>query len=312
MQQTQSPYLNLLITGCNGQVGYSIKQYLQQQQYPEIKAIYTDRNSLDIANPTKVRQMFEQNPGINFVINTAAYTYVDKAESEPELAFRINTYAPQLLAQTCAQYGAWLLHLSTDFVFDGQKTGPYLPTDTPNPLNIYGKTKLQGEQAVLAANPNKTCVIRTSWVYANHGSNFVRTMLRLATERPQLQVVNDQRGSPTYAPDLAQALITICQQIGASNSHSYKIKPIYHYANGGSCTWYELAKTTLEYAQINCPVIPIAAHQYPTPAKRPRNSQLDTTDIVNDFNIEIPNWKISLKKCIGSLKNGNLLSKTKT
>jgi dTDP-4-dehydrorhamnose reductase len=216
---------------------------------------------------------------------------VDKAETEQKVAYEINAYGVKLLAEWCATQEANLFHISTDFVFDGEATIPYTEESSTNPLSVYGKSKLEGETAALAYK--KSYVIRTSWVYSSHGKNFVKTMLRLASEKPEIRVVNDQWGCPTYAADLADVLLNM-----ATLTISIKQSEIFHYCNNGAITWYDFAKKIIQLSNISTPVIPISTIEYPTPASRPKYSVLDTNKIKNRFNLTIPSWQNSLSRCL--------------
>jgi dTDP-4-dehydrorhamnose reductase len=228
----------------------------------------------------------------DYVVNCAAYTAVDKAESEQVLCYKINAEAVVNLSAACKLTGSKLVHISTDYVFSGDGTRPYREDDITGPLSVYGKSKLQGEQA-LKGN-HDSIIIRTSWLYSQYGNNFVKTMLRLGREREELRVVNDQSGSPTYAPDLADAILQI---IEVSSGDSFR-NGTYHYCNTGTTTWYAFAKNIIEKAALKCRVIPIETKDYPTAAPRPAYSVLDTEKIRKTFGITIPDWEESLDKCI--------------
>ncbi|MCL9809928.1 dTDP-4-dehydrorhamnose reductase [Flavobacterium luminosum] len=273
----------VLVTGASGQLGQSIA--FIASKYPEIQFIFASSNDLDITNEDRVTTFFDQN-SIDYCINTAAYTAVDKAESESDKAYRINVLGSQYLAKACQKSGTTLLHISTDFVFDGTASVPYTETDTTNPIGIYGKTKLEGENEV-TAHCDKHFIIRTSWVYSQFGNNFMKTMLRLALDRDALNVVNDQIGTPTNAVDLAETLLTIIQ----SNSTMYGI---YNFSNEGVCSWYDFAKEIFRVNAISTTVNPIPTEAYPTPAKRPAYSVLDKTKIKTIFDINIKSWQESL------------------
>ena len=268
----------LLITGRKGQLGTTLSQLLPT-------ALCTDIEELDITDPLAVQKFVEEN-NIDAIVNCAAYTNVDKAEDEPDLAYKVNVIGAKNLAAT----GRKMIHISTDYVFDGQKTTPYLPTDPPNPLNVYGKTKWQGELEVLK-NP-LAVIIRTSWLYSPYGKNFVKTMLQRGRTRDKISVVNDQIGSPTCAHDLATAIKDILPQISDSTAG------IYHYTNDGQCSWYEFAKTITEIANLPCKVIPVSTKEFPTTAIRPRYSVLDKATTRNIINQEILTWEDSIKEWI--------------
>lgn len=273
----------ILVTGASGQLGQSI-QFIASN-YSDCQFIFASSTDLDITNQERVNHFFDTNT-IDFCINTAAYTAVDKAESEIEKAEAINVVGPRNLAIACQKNQVKLLHISTDFVFDGASSKPYLETDATNPLGIYGKTKLEGEQAVENAM-NDYFIIRTSWVYSQFGNNFMKTMLRLASERDTLSIVSDQIGSPTNAVDLAKALLSIIQ----SNSSKYGI---YNFSNEGIASWYDFATEIFRINKVVINVNPIPTEAFPTPAKRPKYSLLDKSKIKNAFGIDIKTWQESL------------------
>lgn len=279
----------VLVTGAGGQLGQAL-QFIAPK-HPEIQFVFCDSTMLDITNVTNVKQIFEQYKP-DFCINTAAYTAVDKAESEPEKAHLINVVGPKNLAVVCKEFDTVLLHISTDFVFDGMKNSPYSEEDAPNPTGVYGQTKLDGEKAI-QETWQRYFIIRTSWVYSQFGSNFMKTMLRLASERDKLSVVNDQIGTPTNAVDLAEVLVKICTSI----FHLPSSNPfgIYNFSNEGQCSWYYFAKKIFEFNNIKINLEPIPTTSFPTPAKRPAYSVLDKSKIKNIFEIEVKNWEESLK-----------------
>lgn len=269
----------ILVTGANGQLGTELRKLLPA-------AVFADVEDLDITDSKAVKRFVADNE-IETIVNCAAYTAVDKAEDEPELAAKINTFGPENLAKT----GCKIIHISTDYVFDGKGYKPYQPADKTNPLSIYGKTKRAGEEAVLA-NAKTAVVIRTAWLYSAHGNNFVKTMRRLGNEKEQLNVVADQIGTPTFAGDLAQAIVAILPQMNEDN------KGIYHYTNEGVCSWYDFAVEVMELSGLKCRVNPILSSAYPTRAVRPFYSVLDKTKIKEIFKIEIPHWRESLEQCL--------------
>jgi len=279
----------ILVTGGNGQLGSELKEIAPN--YRDYNFLFTDIKDLDITNQNAVAAIIESN-NINVIINCAAYTAVDKAESEPELSDAINHLAVANFAQIAKDKNIKLLHISTDYVFDGTNHKPYVVTDTPNPQSVYGKTKLDGELAMQQINPINSVIIRTSWVYSKFGNNFVKTMLRLAETRDEISVVVDQIGSPTNATDLAEAILNILPQINNENVG------LFHYSNGGVCSWYDFAKAIFEIKGLAIKVKPIESKQYPTPAERPIYSVLDKTKIKKRYQIEIPEWRDSLKKNI--------------
>lgn len=280
----------VLVTGAGGQLGQSL-QFIAAN-YPGIQFIFCDSSTLDITNLNNVKQVFKQFKP-TFCINAAAYTAVDKAESEPEKAQLINVVGPKNLAVVCKEFDTVLLHISTDFVFDGTKNTPYTEADVPNPAGIYGKTKLEGEKAI-QENWQKHFIIRTSWVYSQFGNNFMKTMLRLAKERDKLSVVNDQIGTPTNAVNLAEVLVKICLAYNLQPT-TYNHFGIYNFSNEGQCSWHYFAKKIFEFNNIKINLEPIPTTSFPTPAKRPAYSVLDKKKIKDTFGIEINYWETSLK-----------------
>lgn len=281
-----------LITGANGQVGYCLTQQLQGEH--EILAV--GRNELDITDQSAVKKAIE-NFCPNVIINAAAHTAVDRAETEIELSKAINVKGPQYLAEAAKSVGAAILHISTDYVFDGQRAGKYKESDATDPQGVYGRTKLEGEQAVAAAN-DKFIVLRTAWVFGEHGNNFVKTMLRLAKTRDTLGVVADQVGGPTYAGDIAKALIQIAEKIIAGENVEYGV---YHFTGEPYVSWCDFAKAIFAEAVLQnvlekAPLVnAITTADYPTPAKRPANSCLDLTKIQQVFGIQPSDWQKALK-----------------
>ncbi len=279
----------VLITGANGQLGQSLKHVASN--YQEIQYIFCDSKSLDITNLENCKSIFYHYKP-QYCINAAAYTAVDRAESEPQKAHLINAIGAQNLAVVCKKYHTVLFHVSTDFVFDGEKNTPYGENDIPNPTGVYGQTKLDGENAIQAVF-DEYFILRTSWVYSQFGSNFMKTMLRLASERDSLSIVNDQVGTPTNALDLANALL---KMIDFQHKHSSKERyGIYNFSNEGQCSWFEFAQKIFEINTIQIDLEPIPTSSYPTSAKRPVYSVLDKTKIKNTFGLEIKNWEDSLK-----------------
>ena len=284
--------MNILLTGCNGQLGNEIQ--LLEKDYGQHRFFNTDVAELDITNQLAVADFVGRNE-IDGIINCAAYTAVDKAEDNKELCTTLNTVAPAYLAAAVEKRGGWIVQVSTDYVFNGKAHKPYMETDTPSPDSVYGSTKLAGELGV-----QKFCkramVIRTAWLYSAFGNNFVKTMIRLGKEREELGVVFDQIGTPTYAGDLAKAIMTAVEK---------GIKPgVYHFSNEGVTSWYDFTKAIHRIAGITtCKVRPIHTSEYPTPANRPHFSVLDKTKIKETYDMEIPYWEESLQKCIERLKN---------
>ena len=282
--------MNILITGCNGQLGNEMQ--LLEKDFSEHQWFNTDVEELDITDQLAIEQFIQENQ-IDGIVNCAAYTAVDKAESNKELCTSLNTVAPAYLAAAVDKRGGWMIQISTDYVFDGTKHTPYVETDTPCPDSVYGSTKLAGEFGVQKFC-RRSMIIRTAWLYSTFGNNFVKTMLRLGKEKTELGVIFDQIGTPTYARDLAKAIMAAIAQ---------GIKPgVYHFSNEGVISWYDFTKAIHRIAGItSCHVRPLHTAEYPTPAKRPAYSVLDKTKIKETYNIEIPYWEESLKECIARL-----------
>lgn len=281
--------INILITGATGQLGAEIQTL--SSSYSNYTFLFTTKKELDISNEIALNQ-FCTHHKINVIINCAAYTAVDKAENEPTLANIVNHIAVRNLAIQAKEKNIKLIHVSTDYVFNGENFKPYLEDDIPNPQNYYGKVKLAGEEAIKEVNPKDSIIIRTSWLYSSHGNNFVKTMLRLGKEKDSLSVVFDQIGTPTYAGDLAKAILDI-----VPNITNYHVK-IYHYSNEGVLSWYDFAKEIMKMAKLTCKILPIETKDYPTPAKRPHYSVLNKNKIKDDFGLQIPYWKDSLSICL--------------
>ena len=275
----------VLVTGANGQLGQSL-QFIAPN-YDEIDFVFCSSADLDISNLENCETVFSKTKP-HYCINAAAYTVVDKAESEPEKAHLINVIGAQNLAQVCKTHNTVLLHISTDFVFDGNASKPYTEEDIPNPTGVYGQTKLDGEKAIQATFENHY-IIRTSWVYSQYGNNFMKTMLRLASERDSISVVNDQIGTPTNAVDLAEVLIKII--LTDNRQPTTDNFGIYNFSNEGQCSWYDFAKKIFEINSIKIDLKPIPTSSFPTPAKRPKFSVLDKTKIKNTFGIRIQKWE---------------------
>ncbi len=282
---------NILITGANGQLGTCFRALTHSSHH----FIFATSADLDITNRAAVNRFFEQHQ-IDWCINCAAYTAVDKAETEPEAARKINVTGTVNLAKACAKKNIPLIHFSTDYVYHSRQNTPYKETDPVSPKGVYARTKLAGERAALKVYPQGVMVIRTSWVYAPHGNNFVKTMLRLGAERPVLNVVFDQTGTPTYAPDLAEAVMTIIHKCEQQPDLTPAIAGIWHYSNEGTTSWYDFAVAIMDIRQLPCKVQPIESSQYPTPAKRPAFSVLNKHKIKDVFGLEIPHWQESLKQ----------------
>lgn len=277
---------NILVTGAKGQLGLSLQKIITTQTCYNF--FFTDKDEADITNESALSDLFKTKE-FYAVLHFAAYTAVDKAESETSLCKAINTDATATIARLCQTYSTKLLVISTDFVFDGSKTTPYLPSDKPNPLSVYGKTKYEGEQMALQ-NCKHCLVIRTSWLYSEYGNNFVKTMLRLGNERKELGVVFDQTGTPCYARDLAKVVL-LCLDKDFEGQ-------ILHFSNEGVCSWYDFAVKIMQLGKKDCHVRPIRTADYPTPATRPAYSVLDKTDIKQFLGIEIPHWEESLNECL--------------
>lgn len=280
----------ILVTGANGQLGQSIKEIAIK--YTNLDFVFVSRTELDITNENEVIQFFQNNK-FNAVVNCAAYTAVDLAESDEENARLVNATATQYLAEATAKQEIPFIHISTDYVFDGTVSKPRLETDIVKPIGVYGQTKLEGEELALSINP-KTIVIRTAWVYSKYGKNFVKTMLWLFNEKEEIGVINDQIGSPTNAVDLADAIAQIL-------SKDDLVYGIYNYSNEGECSWFEFASKIKELSQSPIIINPIPTSAYPTPAKRPAYSLLDKSKIKETFNISISSWEESLKKELTTL-----------
>lgn len=282
----------IIVSGKNGQLGNELKDAVVL--FPQFHFLFFDRSELDITDPGSIEVVFEKHKP-SYFINTAAYTAVDKAETEQEQAFRINAEAPGTLAKACKVNSTKLIHISTDYVFNGKGTLPYKEEDATDPVNYYGYTKWMGEQLALQNNP-QTIIIRTSWVYSIYGNNFVKTMMRLMRDRKEINVVSDQFGSPTYAKDLAVAIIQIIDH--ASNNFP---PGIYHFSNEGEINWYTFASAIKEIKQFACNVHAIPTSQYSTPAQRPAYSVMSKEKIQSVFKIQLKPWQESLVLCLEKL-----------
>jgi dTDP-4-dehydrorhamnose reductase len=282
--------VKVLVTGANGQLGSEIRKI--SDLFPEIEFSFTDVGELDITDPWKVADflaIFKP----HFLVNCAAYTAVDKAETDIETATLLNATAVGILAEQSAEIGCKMIHVSTDYVFNGRGPRPYKEDDLVDPQSVYGKTKLEGEVLCRKNNP-EYMIIRTSWLYSAFGNNFVKTMIRLGNERDELGVIADQVGSPTNAADLAQAILTIISSV--ENSSKSFIPGIYHYADEGVASWYDFTKAIFEIARINCLVKPIASEDYPSPVQRPAYSVMNKSKIKLNFGLQIPHWRDSLSE----------------
>lgn len=286
--------LKVLVTGSSGQVGSELRELCSL--YPQYNFTFVDRSILDMSRPQTFKNYFNSNH-FNAIINCAAYTAVDKAESEQDLADLVNHLAVAEIAEIAKMQNATFIHISTDYVFDGKHYRAYNEDSKTNPASIYGKTKLAGETAILRIAPKKSIIIRTSWVYSSFGNNFIKTMLRLGRERENIGVIFDQVGSPTYAKDLARTILEILPKIKNAKPQ------IYHYSNEGVISWFDLAHAIFDLSEIQCNVKALTTEEYPTIAPRPHNSQLNKNKIKKEFDIAIPYWRNSLKECLTKIKN---------
>lgn len=284
---------SVLVTGSNGQLGSELKAL--SGDYKEYEFLFVTREELDFSQPERMSEFFEERH-FDILINCAAYTAVDKAESEETLADKINHIAVKKLAEISKAQEMSLIHISTDYVYDGKNYKPYVEDDDVSPQSVYGKTKLLGEKAILETKLQNSMVIRTSWVYSSFGNNFVKTMLKLGKQKDELGVVFDQIGTPTYAKDLAKGIIDLLPRLNNKETETY------HYSNEGTCSWYDFAKSIFELSGVACYVKPIETKDYPTPAQRPFYSLLNKNKIKNKFDINIPYWRDSLQDCLDSLK----------
>ncbi|MCC8170725.1 MAG: dTDP-4-dehydrorhamnose reductase [Parabacteroides sp.] len=285
---------NILVTGANGQLGNELQ--LLASENPTYRFFFTDVDTLDICNREAVTAFVSENR-MDYILNCAAYTAVDKAEDQAALCEKINSDAVRNLGEAAAATGARVIHVSTDYVFDGTRHTPYAETDPTCPRSVYGHTKLAGEKALLAACPDSV-IIRTAWLYSVYGNNFVKTMLRLGKERDEIKVVFDQVGTPTYAADLADAILAVVNQAEAGD-----FRPgIYHFSNEGVCSWYDFTVSILKAAGIEgCRVTPIETKDYPAKAERPHYSVLNKAKIKSAYALTIPHWEASLAKCLEKL-----------
>jgi dTDP-4-dehydrorhamnose reductase len=283
--------MKILVTGANGQLGNEIRRLVGLQSKDEF--IFTDVEELDICNKEKVEEFVISNK-IDLIVNCAAYTAVDKAENEKELAYRINRDALLYLSKAINKRDGVLVHISTDFVFDGSKSTPYKEGDVENPLSVYGRSKFEGEKVAL--NEAKSVyIVRTSWLYSTFGNNFVKTIIRKAKEKKELKVVFDQVGTPTYAKDLASEILLLINKVEKNK------KEIFHFSNEGVTSWYDFAKMICKIGKIECEILPIETKDYPTPARRPAYSVLNKTKIKEFLGINIPYWVDSLEVCLKEL-----------
>lgn len=282
---------NILVTGSNGQLGSELKELASN--YPDFEFVFTDLPELDICDPDSL-EAFLSGKTFTYIINCAAYTAVDKAESDPETAYKVNALGPANLAEIAARNKIKLIHTSTDYVFRGDKNEALKEDEVPQPSSVYGKSKLAGEQVVLSSGADSV-IIRTSWLYSSFGTNFVKTILRLSSEKEELQVVNDQYGNPTYAADLAEVIMRFVIK---------GIDPgvqVFHYSNSGEISWYEFAREIINYAGRSCRVLPVKTEEYPVAAKRPAFSIMSKEKITGYLGITVPQWKDSLHRCMDKL-----------
>jgi len=284
--------MKILVTGSNGQLGSELR--VLATTHPSFEFMFTDVAELDITNEIEVNRLVESfNP--EAIINCAAYTAVDKAEQEEKLAFLINSFAVGNLARAATKFDALLLHISTDYVFDGNGFRPYIEEDPTNPVSLYAKSKHAGEQHI-QSYAKRAVIIRTSWLYSEFGHNFVKTIMKYGKERGKLNVVFDQVGTPTYAHDLAETILGIL----TNGPHAEGVD-IFHFSNEGVASWYDFAKAIIEFSGIDCSIVPIETREYPLPAARPFYSVFNKSKIKQRFQIEIPFWRDSLRECIGKL-----------
>jgi len=289
---------HIVVIGSTGQLGQSL--HMIAEHYPQYRFTFTDRDQLDLIDTDSIARYFETH-ACDVIINCAAHTAVDKAETEAELAEQINHLAVEQLALSAKQQHAKLIHISTDYVFDGQNHRPYQEDDAVAPQGVYGRTKLRGEQAIQHILSHNALIIRTSWVYSEFGSNFVKTMLSLGRGRDSLNVIFDQIGTPTYAKDLATTIMMIVEHPDFAEADFNS--DILHFSNEGVCSWYDFAQIIFELSGTSCEVSPIETKDYPTPAKRPHYSVLNKVKIKHRYQLTIPYWKDSLKQCLKVLNN---------
>ena len=287
---------SILVTGANGQLGSELRALSKVENRYEFT--FVDRADMDLSDKESIEHYFETRT-FDVIINCAAYTAVDRAETEGTLADAVNHRAVETLAHIAKAKGISLMHISTDYVFDGSNFKPYTENEPTNPQGVYGQSKLDGEEAMMAVNPPRSAIIRTSWVYSEFGNNFVKTMLRLGQERDELGVIYDQVGTPTYARDLAEAILYMVPKLASPGTE------IFHYSNEGVCSWYDFALAVFEYAGMKCLVRPIETKEYPTPAVRPHYSLLNKGKIKSTFGLKIPYWRDSLRACLNQLKESH-------
>jgi len=284
--------MKILVTGSNGQLGRSIQE--RDSLYPKLSFDYTDVDQLDITNKSALElYILISKPDV--IINCAAYTAVDKAEMEADKAFLINATAVEYLSQIAGNEGILLIHISTDFIFNGKSNENYIEEDIAKPISVYGASKLAGEEAIFNSEAN-AIILRTSWLYSGYGHNFAKTILRLASEKSEIKVVSDQVGTPTFAGDLADVILKIID-----SNYKQKGVQVFHYSNQGQASWYDFANEIVKINNLSCTILPITTTEYPLPAKRPIYSVMSKDKIIQHFHFDIPNWKGSLKVCLKNL-----------
>jgi len=285
--------MKILVTGKSGQLGRSIQNLISNYDHHEFTLV--GREELDLSSSESISKYFDAHSHFDVIINCAAFTAVDSAEDEVDAADQVNHLAVKQLAEFANSQNAKLIHISTDYVFDGKNESLYLESDNPNPINVYGKTKLLGEKATLETMPNNAMIIRTSWVYSEFGNNFAKTMLKIGHEKNEISVVSDQIGSPTYASDLAKVILNIISN-DKFNKKSFSTE-VFHFSTMGEASWSDFAKEIFKLSNLDCKVTPIGSDQYPTPAIRPKNTTLNKEKITNHIRLQIPSWQQSLKEC---------------
>lgn len=295
-KNTRNGRLTVLVTGCDGQLGSELRKLAKSGDCSFCRFLFVDVSVLDICNRADVHNYFKTNH-IDVIVNCAAYTAVDRAEDEPESAFAVNRDGVGILAECCVEEGAYMIHISTDYVFDGTGHVPYRETDAVNPIGVYGLSKRAGEEAMMEKGVDGL-IIRTAWLYSSYGKNFVKTMLRLGSEKEQVAVVADQHGTPTWAADLARTILHILQNTDIKHTHGLEI---FHYTDEGECTWYEFASAIMQMGGKKCQVMPISTDEYPASCRRPAYSVLDKTKIKERFGLEIPLWDDSLQRMLAEL-----------
>ena len=295
----------IIVTGANGQLGKSIRSLVEKQKKSH-SFVFVTKDQLDLSSPSNIQNYFDTHK-FDLIINCAAYTAVDKAENFQEEADMINHIAVKKIAEIANSNNIKLIHISTDFVFDGLKHKPYFESDACSPLNVYGKTKLEGENAILSIMKFNATIIRTSWVYSEYGNNFVSTIIKLTQKNNNLNIVFDQVGTPTYAGDLGQAILNIIKN--KKFNEPDRVTGIYHYSNEGECSWYDFAKEITNISGYKCTLSPINSEDYPTAARRPRNTIMSKDKISKEFGLKIIFWKDSLKCCMKNLSTLSPLNK---